>query len=71
MLKQKLIAHVVCCRTKSPGRHGVVRVRVHVFPARQSALAGSEGGDQAAEVRTNQREEDVNANRGAVQRIPL
>ena len=61
----------MCSRTKSTGRHGVVRIRVHVFPSRQSALARLEGGDQATEVRANQRKEDVDADRGTVQRISV
>lgn len=37
----------------------------------QSAMAGPEGGDQEAEVREDQREEDVDAHRGPLQELPV
>lgn len=58
-------------RTEQKGRYGVAGLRPHVLPQGQSSMAGSQGCHQEAEVRQDQREEDVDAHRGTVQRIPL
>jgi hypothetical protein len=44
---------------------------MEVDAAVQSTLAGSQGWDQEAEIREDQREEDVNAHRGPLQELPF
>ena len=48
----------------------VVRLHAHVLQPGHPALAGPQGSHQEAEVREDQREEDVHFGGGAVQRIP-
>ena len=56
-------------RAESSWWHGVTRLRPHVLPAWFAAVAKPQSGNQAPKVWAHQREEDVDADRGAVQEL--
>uniref|UniRef100_A0A8C2SGM0 non-specific serine/threonine protein kinase n=1 Tax=Capra hircus TaxID=9925 RepID=A0A8C2SGM0_CAPHI len=58
-------------RAKPSRRPGESGLRSHVLQPGLPALAGPQSGHQAPEVRADQREEDVDAHRGPLQRLPL
>ncbi|TNN27551.1 hypothetical protein EYF80_062304 [Liparis tanakae] len=67
----RLHQHAPGHRAVQTGRPGVAGLRAHVLQPGLAALAGPQGRHQEAEVRAHQREEDVHAHRGALQRIPV